>query len=163
MRNAELKSFVAWATRPSFVLRGIIPLAYGIYLVGFSVSAAVRLAGRHPTLEDCIMSDLLSPEDNPRGWLISAVAAVLCGLMLLPTVGLFLRTWRRLDSRWGVQGAWLYGLGLVSVIAAGVSTPFQQSYVPIHVYLAFFAFMSLVAGLGICLATAVVVCRSSRF
>ena len=162
MRNARLESFVARATKPSLVLNRIIPLAYGIYLAGFSISAAVRLAGQRPKLEDAIMSDLLSPEYNPRGCYISAVAAAFCGFMLLPSVGLFIRTWRTLGTRWGEVGAWLYGLGLLSVIATAVSAPFQMPYVPIHIYLAFIAFMSLVAGLGISLTAAVFVSHAAR-
>ena len=59
-------------------------------------------------------------------------------------------------------GGGIYGLGLLMIIATGISTPFQQAYVPIHIYLAFLAFMSLVAGLGICHAVTACLLASAR-
>ena len=108
------------------------------------------------------MSDLLSRIDNPRGYLISAVATVLCGLLLLPVATVFQRGCGLLHSRWAALGAWIYRVGLIAMIATGVSTPFQQSYVPIHVYLAFLAFMSLVTGLAICHAATALLITSGR-
>jgi hypothetical protein len=149
MSSGSCKFSAAHKATPFFVLRRVA-LAYGIYAAGFLTSAAVRSAGRRLTLEDGIMSDLLSRTDNPRGCFISASAAVLWGLLLLPTVALLQRGYQRLQSRWGVLGGWIYCVGLIAVIATGISTPFQRPYVPIHLYLAFLAFMSLVAGLAIC-------------
>jgi hypothetical protein len=108
------------------------------------------------------MSDLLSRIDNPRGYLISAIATVVCGLLLLPVATLFQRTCRSLHCRWAVMGAWVYRGGLAAAIATGISTPFQQPYVPIHIYLAFAAFMALVAGLTICLAATACFLTSAR-
>jgi hypothetical protein len=162
MHAAQRKLSIAFWTDPVFVLRRLIPMAYGIFLAGFLISVLVVSAGRSPTLEDGIMSDLLSPIDNPRGYLISAVATVLCGLLLLPVAIVFQRSCGLHPSRWATLGAWIYRVGLIATIATGVTTPFQQSYVPIHVYLAFLAFMSLAAGLAICHAVAALLITSGR-
>jgi len=135
------------------VLRLWIPLGYSLFFAGLALSVVVRCSGRPFRLEDAILSDLLSRLDNPRGCLVASIATTLCGLVLLP-VASFVQ--KRLNTlrRWTVLGAWLYRLGLFAVIVVGITTPFQQPYVPIHVYLTFFAFMCFVAGLAICLATA---------
>jgi hypothetical protein len=145
---------------PTLVPRRLIPFAYGVFLVGFAVSAALLCAGRSPTLEDGIMSDLLSREDNPRGYLIAATATMLSGFLLLPVATLFQRSRRGPHRGWAVLGAWLYRLGLVAVIATGISTPFQQPYVPVHLWLSYLAFMGMAAGLGVGLCVAA--CPSGR-
>ncbi len=162
MHTAERNSPVASWTSPTFVLWRLIPLAYGVFLAGYLISIVVVSAGRSPRLEDGIMSDLLSRSDNPRGYLISAAATVVCGLLLLPTATLLQKACGLLHYRWAVLGAWIYRVGLVATIATGASTPFQQPYVPIHIYLAFLAFMSLVAGLAICHAVVALSMPSAR-
>lgn len=152
----------SWPT-PTVVLRRFIPLAYGVFLAGFSGSAALVSAGRSPRLEDGIMSDLLSRTDNPRGCFIAAIATVVCGLLLLPTATLFQRGWSSPHRGWTVLGAWLYRVGLVATIATGVTTPFQQPYVPFHLWLAFLAFMSIAAGLAVSLTVAACSFSSARF
>ena len=108
------------------------------------------------------MSGLLSRSDNPRGYFISAAATVVCGLLLLPTATLFQKGCGLLHHRWAVLGAWIYRVGLVATIATGASTPFQEADVPIHIYLAFLAFMSLMAGLAICHAVVALSMPSAR-
>lgn len=110
------------------------------------------------------MSDLLSPSDNPRGYFIAAIATLLCGLLLLlPAATLFQHGWNPPQRRWAGLGAWLYRLGLMATIAVGISTPFQQPYVPVHIWLAFAAFMSLAAGLAVSLGVAAGSATSARW
>ncbi|MGD0537438.1 MAG: hypothetical protein ABSC03_07315 [Verrucomicrobiota bacterium] len=151
----------SWTT-PGFVLRRWIPAACGIFLAGFALSVAAKCTGRSATLEDAIMSDLLSPSDNPRGYLIAAMATMLCGLLLLPAATLFQHGWNQPRRRWAVLGAWLYRLGLIATMAVGMTTPFQQPYVPVHLWLAFAAFMSLAAGLAVSLGVAACSATSAR-
>ena len=100
------------------------------------------------------MTDLLSRQTNPRGWYFSAISAVLCGALLLPVPTLFQRAWRSSWQPLTVLGAWLYRVGLIATCVLGVTSPFQLPYGRIHVWLAFLAFMSQVAGLGVCFAVA---------
>lgn len=137
-------------------------MAYGIFLAGFALSIAAKCAGRPATLEDAIMSDLLSPSDNPRGYFIAAMATMLCGLLLLPAATLFQHGWNPPPRSWAVLGAWLYRLGLIATMAVGTTTPFQQPYVPVHLWLAFAAFMSLAAGLAVSLGVAACSATSAR-
>ena len=154
------KSWTAtWAT-PAFALHRLIPGAYGVFLAGFVISGAIFSAGRKLTLENGLMSDLLSRIENPRGYLISTIATVACGALLLPTATLFQRGWK---SVWAVLGAWLYRIGLIATIAIGATTFVQRPYTPIHIWLAFVAFMSLVAGLGVSLVVAACSHPSARF
>jgi hypothetical protein len=147
---------------PASVLRRLIPAACGIFLVGFVISAAFHCADRAPALENGVMSDLLSREDNPRGYLFSAIATVVCGVLLLPAATLFRRACAGPHRRWAVRGAWLYRVGLIAAIAIGATTPLQQPYIPIHIWMAFLAFACTVAGLAVGLGVAAVASTSAR-
>ena len=125
-RHKLLKS--SW-TSPTFVLGRLIPGAYGVFVAGFVISAGIFSADRTLTLEDGIMSDLLSRIDNPHGYLISAIATMICGGLLLPAANLFQRGWKGSPRGWVVLGAWLYRLGLIAAIAVGVTTPLQKPYI----------------------------------
>lgn len=149
-------------TSPRFVLGRLIPVAYGVFGAGFMISAAVFSADRTLTLENGIMSDLLSRIDNPHGYLISAIATTICGVLLLPAASLFQRGLKNSPRVWAVLGAWLYRLGLIAVIAVGVTTPLQQPYIPFHIWLSYFAFISMVAGLGVSLGAAAYSARPTR-
>ncbi|MHC4930336.1 MAG: hypothetical protein ACYTFU_11865 [Planctomycetota bacterium] len=158
-RHKLLKS--SW-TSPTFVLGRLIPGAYGVFVAGFVISAGVFSADRTLTLEDGIMSDLLSRKDNPHGYLISAIATMICGGLLLPAANLFQRGWKGSPRGWVVLGAWLYRLGLIAAIAVGVTTPLQQPYISFHIWLSYLAFMSMVAGLGVSLEVAAYSSTSAR-
>jgi len=138
----------------TFALHRLIPLAYGVFIVGFLISAALFSAGRPPTLEDGIMTNLLSRMENPQGWLFSAIAAVWCGVLLLPAATLFARGWKSPYRRWAVLGGWFYRIGLIAACVVGVTSPFELPYGQIHVWVAFLAFMSTVVGLAACLGVA---------
>ena len=149
-------------TSPTFVLCRLIPGAYVVFGAGFMMSAAVFSADQTLTLENGIMSDLLSRIDNPHGYLISAIATTICGVLLLPAASLFQRSWKSSPRGLVVLGAWLYRLGLIATIAVGATTPLQQPYISFHIWLAYFAFMSMVAGLGVSLGAAAYSSTSAR-
>lgn len=159
----QLKSMKTNWTTPAFVLRRLIPVAYGVFFIGFVISAAIYSWQRTPTLEDGIMSDLLSRIDNPHGYLFSAIASVICSLFLLPAATIFQRGWKRSPRRWTIFGAWLYRLGLIATIVIGATTPLQQPYTLFHIWIALFAFLSTVAGLTVSLWIAVYASPFTRF
>jgi hypothetical protein len=141
-------------TEPTIVLCLWIPAACCVFLIGFLASLALSLAGRAFTLEDAIISDLLSPENNPRGYLFAAIATSAAGLLLLPAAALFEKGWGQTHLRLAMLGAWLYRISLVATIVIGISTPFQTPYIPVHVWLAYFGYTSAAAGLAVCLSLA---------
>lgn len=141
-------------TRPSHVLTRWIPSAIGIYIIGHLISIIIVSTGKPFSLENAIISDLLSPINNPNGYLISVFAAILSGLILLPTATLFQNSWPTRLRFWPVLGSWLYRLGLITVILIGISTPFQMPYVPSHIWLSYAALVSILCGLSICLGLA---------
>lgn len=109
------------------------------------------------------MSDLLSRIDNPHGYLYSAIATMICSLLLLPAATIFQRGWKSSPRRWTILGAWLYRLGLIATIVIGATTPLQQPYSPFHIWIALFAFLSTVAGLTVSLWIAVYASPFARF
>lgn len=143
-------------------MRRWIPAAGGVFVLGFMVSFAVKCAGQPPALDQAIISDLLSPENNPHGYGFAAVALAVCSLLLLPVATLLQQGWAQPHRRWAMLGAWLYRIGLLAAVAVGATTPFQQPYVPVHVGLAFVAFMGLAAGLAVCLGVAACTARAAR-
>jgi hypothetical protein len=147
---------------PQMVLRLWIPLGYGFFFAGLAISIVVRCSDHPFRLEDAILSDLLSRFDNPHGYLVASGATTLCGFLLLP-VASYVQMRLNTVRHWTVLGAWLYRLGLFAAVAVGITTPFQQAYVPIHIYLAFLAFMSVVAGLAVLLATAACTVKAWRW
>lgn len=154
-----MSSKATWTT-PAFALRRLIPAGYGVFLAGFAISGALFSAGRELRLENGLMSDLLSRVNNPRGYLFSTIATVACGVLLLPTATIFQRGW---SSAWAVLGAWFYRVGLIATIVLGATTPLQQPYIPIHIWLTFLALMSLAAGLAMCLVIAACTNAPARF
>ena len=130
------------------VLRRWIPSAFGLFIVGFAVSAFVSQEGKIPTLEQLIMSDLLSPIDSPRSYMLAVGATAGCSVLLLPVATFLRSTHLATKHKCSALGVWLYHLGLIALFATALSTPFQEPYVPVHVYLAFLAFMGMTAGLA---------------
>ena len=152
---------LSWTT-PNVVLRLWIPAACSVFVIGFLISLVFFFQGRTAKLEDALISDLLSPDDNPRGYLFAAIATSACGLLLLPASALFDKGWGHLYRRWALLGAWLYRIGLIATIVIGASTPFQVPYIPVHVRLAYLAFMSMAAGLAVSLCIAARLSTSAR-
>jgi len=132
--------------RPMRVLRLWLPLAYVVFFAGLVLSILARCSDRAFRVEDGILSDLFSRIDNPRGYLIACSAITICGLALLP-VASFIQQRLHGASRLSAVSGWLYRLGVFATIAVGLTTPFQRPYVAVHIYLSFFSFMAMVAGL----------------
>jgi hypothetical membrane protein len=118
--------------------------SYVVFLGSVLLSARQHAAGKPLDIPHTLISDLLSPSDNPNGHLIASVGIGVCGMLLLPIARLFYRTQSR-------AGGAIFALGPLCAIgelffAADIDT--------VHVYLAFGAYIFMTAGLLICFAAA---------
>ncbi|HYW48946.1 MAG TPA: hypothetical protein VE959_39145 [Bryobacteraceae bacterium] len=139
---------------PRVVAGVLAPCAVALLLAGTAWSAAIYYSARPLVFADAVLSDLQSPDDNPHGYLPAALATVLCGLLLFPAATLFQTALGQSHRRLAAAGAWLYRAGLAAAVAMGLLEPFQELYSPLHVLLAYAAFVAFVAALGICTAVA---------
>jgi len=128
----------------------LVPCAIALLLAGTAWSAAIYYSARPLVAAEAVLSDLQSRDSNPRGYVPAAAGTVLCGLLLFPAATLFERVLGESHRRWAAAGAWLYRAGLGAAVAMGLLEPFQELYNPLHVLLAYAAFVALVAALGIC-------------
>jgi len=132
-------------------LHTLILSSYLIFFGSMVMSARSFYSGRPVHLRDAMISGLLSPTDNPRGYVIASAGTALCGLLLLPVALVFYRRLSRLNRPLAMAGAFLFGLGPLTAtsmifIAAEIND--------LHVYLAFAAYIFMTTGLMICLALA---------
>jgi len=128
----------------------MVPLAFGVILAGGAISIGIRADGWPSTWDDLVLSNLASRNENPKGWLVAVVSTTLGGILLLASAVLFIGTFRRMRSGWGILGALLYCLGVLAIITWAVLTPLTEGPSSFHVYLSYFAYMGSVGGLGIC-------------
>jgi hypothetical protein len=136
----------------------IIPVSYAIFFGGLMIAGLIFFRGRPFDLKAAIISDLESPDDNPHGYVPSAASTAVSGAMLasLPVV-----SFQRLKQRrWlAVLGAVLFALGLGAAIAIGILAPFTRGYTPVHIQLAYLAFVGICGGTLLHLIAA----RGSKF
>jgi hypothetical protein len=127
------------------VRRFLIPASYLAFLAGFTVSGAIFYHGKPFDVRRAIISDLVSIDENPRGYVASAAGMAALGILLIPAPVVF---YRRLRHRpwlaWG--GVLLFALALAGAIAIGVLAPFTHGYSDLHVQLAFAAFVGITGG-----------------
>ena len=113
-------------------------------------------------LENAIMSDLLSPEDNPSGYFFAVSGTAVCAALLLPLTMVIRPDINGGQRCWLSIGTWLFRIGLFLSIAIAMTTPFQESYIPSHVNMAFMAFAAMAAGLAVILIAAAYLSRTLR-
>lgn len=119
-----------------------------VFFIGLLVSGLFFYAGRRFDWTAAIISDLQSPEENPRGYLASALATAITSFFFFRLAAQFHR-WSRAGSVWRARMASsAFGLGAFGALAIGCLAPFPVSYEAVHVPLAFATFFCLVAGLG---------------
>jgi hypothetical protein len=135
--------------RAGTLLHVLILASYLIFFGSMAFSARYYYAGKPVKFRDAMISGLLSPADNPRGHRIAAAGTALCGLLLLPVAWLFNRTLARRNRPIALAGSLVFGLGPLSAISILF---FASAINDAHVYLAFAAYISMTAGLLICLA-----------
>jgi hypothetical protein len=131
---------------PRLVRRALIPASYLIFFAGMMASSATFYRGKSFDLKAAVISDLMSPEDNPHGYGVAAAATAVSGILLAPTVILFCRQMRKNRPKLVMAGAVMFAVGLGATIVIGVLSPFTVGYSSLHIQLAYIAFIGICAG-----------------
>jgi len=93
-----------------------------------------------------IRSDLQSPDDNPHGYVASAVGTAICAILLAPATVVFHQCLRKEDPKLALTGSVGFVVGLASAVAIGALAPVTHGYTSLHIQLASAAFIGLSAG-----------------
>jgi heme/copper-type cytochrome/quinol oxidase subunit 4 len=125
-----------------------------IFLASVLIASFSYYWGRSFDPREAVISRLQDPYQNPHGYLIAAAGTVVFALLTLPAARLFFLKLRCIHRPMARAGAGLIVFGLVGTIALGFLAPFSSSFDPSHVVLAMFVFLTLTAGLTICLGLA---------
>jgi len=115
-----------------------------------AIAAHLSRGGSKPLLlSDAMLSELLSPIDNPRGFHVASAGVAICGALLLPVAIFFYRQQPRHRHSLAHFGPIVFGLGPVTAIAILFSPAINDT----HVFLAFATYILMTVGLLICYAT----------
>jgi hypothetical protein len=131
---------------PQFAFRVLVPASGLIFLLGLAVSGAIFFRGKAFDVKAAIISDLESPEDNPRGYGPSAAATALSAILLAPAVMIFHRRLRNERPWLARTGAAMFATGIAGAFAIGILAPFTRGYSPLHIQLAYAAFIGISGG-----------------
>ena len=131
---------------PRIVRRYLIPASYLIFLAGLMGSAAIFYRGRPFDPRIAAISALESSDDNPRGYWAAAAGTTILGILLIPAVVVFYRRLQKDRPALALGGAVIFGCGLAAAVAIGMLAPFTHGYSPLHIQLAYVAFIGIAAG-----------------
>jgi hypothetical protein len=135
---------------PRLVRRVFLPLSCAVFFGSLMVASVFYFRDRSFDFKEAVISDLESPEDNPGGYGFAAAGTAVCAILLIPVTMLFhsrLRTFRRKPA---LLGAGFFATGLAAAIAIGFLAPFTNDYTPVHIHLAFAAFIGICSGTLVC-------------
>jgi hypothetical protein len=130
-------------------LHVLILSSYLFFFAGMVGSARPYYAGKPVNIRDALISGLLSPTDNPHGYLIASAGTAICGLLLLPVALAFYRRLLARNRRIAFAGSLLFALGPMCAVSIAL---FSHEITDTHVYLAFAAYIFMTSGLLVCLA-----------
>jgi hypothetical protein len=148
---------------PSRNDRRAVAASTAIFVAGMTISSALYFSGHPVTFGDSVISNFLSPSDNPRGYLAAAIGTSLAALALAPTTLIFHRRMRAIRSSAATVGTVCYAAGLFAAIAIGCLAPVHTLDFSAHLILAYAAFISLQVGISIYLTVAAYGAKSRRF
>jgi hypothetical protein len=152
---------IAGAVTPRLVLGLFLPASFAVFFVGLLSSSAFYFRTRPIDLKAAVISDVESPGDNPHGYGAAAAGTAACGLLLAPAAALFYQRLRVVRRRLTVAGSLLFAAGLASATAIGLLAPFTRGYTPLHIQLAFAAFIGICGGTLILLFVAAGMAREA--
>ncbi len=131
------------------ILLTVILASSFVFFAGLLISSAFFYAGRKFVWTEAIISDLQSPEENPKGYLAASTTTAICGLFLFPLIWIFHQRLRQFSKGITGTGSFVFGLGALGAVSIGCLAPFPVSYESVHVPLAFATFIGIVAGIVI--------------
>jgi hypothetical protein len=120
-----------------------------VFFAGLAISSAYYFSGRPIHFSDAVISNFLSPVDNPRGYLAASAGTALAGLVLAPTALSFFRRMGAIHRRGSLIATIFYAAGILAAIAIGCLAPVREIDFSVHLFLAYAAFMSLQAGISV--------------
>lgn len=132
----------------------LLALSCVVFCAGLGVAGAIYFDDRVFDARDLVISDLVSPDDNPRGYAAGATGIAIAALLLAPGLVRNHLRLRLADQRMALAGTLFTGLGLTAALAIGVLAPLTHDYTPLHVQLAFAAFIGVCAGTTVHVAIA---------
>jgi hypothetical protein len=121
-------------------------MSCAVFFGSLAVASVFYFRNRPFDFKAAVISDLESPEDNPGGYGIAAAGTAVSAILLIPVTMLFHSRLRPLRRRAALLGAGFFAIGLAAAIAIGFLAPFTTDYTPIHINLAFTAFVGICAG-----------------
>lgn len=110
--------------------------------------------GRPFNPREAVISRLQDPYQNPNGYLIAAAGTLVFALLTLPAARLFFVRLRHIHRTMARTGAVLTAIGLLGAVALACLAPFSSSFDSSHTVLALSIFITLSAGLTVCLGLA---------
>lgn len=125
-----------------------------IFFAGIALSSSVYFATRPFRFADAVLSNFLSADDNPRGYLAAAVGTVIAALLLAPAARIFFVRLGAIHKAGSLAATMLYSAGLLAAILIGCLAPVRGLDFSIHLVLAYASFLSLQAGISIYLTIA---------
>ena len=131
---------------PRFVRRVILPAAYLVLSGGFAISGVIFYRARPFDVKAAILSDLESPDDNPHGYGAAAAGTAASAALLAPAAIVFFQQLRRGHPKLAMAGVGMFAVGLGAAMAIGILAPYTRGYTPVHVQLAYAAFIGICAG-----------------
>src|SRR4051794_2598096 len=97
---------------PRFVRRALLPASFLVFLAGMLASAAIFYSGKAFDPKQAVLSDLQSPDENPRGYGPSAASTAISAVLLAPAVALFHGRLRTHSPMLSLAGAVMFAAGL---------------------------------------------------
>ncbi len=140
-------------SRVRFVSLVLVGLGIIVFLAGLIV-ASKRASTLFSIPHEAVISALVSPLENPRGYLIAAAAIAICGALMLPAVRTVFVGLRETGMLISGVGSLLLALGFLGEISLGCMAGLWSIYDHTHMILAFATFIAIAAGLTICLTLA---------
>jgi hypothetical protein len=137
----------------------LVPLSCVVFVASLAISGVIFFRGKPFDPKQAVISDLESPDENPRGYVISALGTAASSLLLVPAAITFYGRLRDKRPRLALAGAVMFALGLGAAIAIGILASSTHGYSPLHIRLAFAAFIGIAGGSLLYLIAA----RSGRF
>jgi hypothetical protein len=135
---------------PRLVRRVFLPVSCAVFFGSLVVASLFYFSEKPFDIKAAVISDLESPEDNPRGYGAAAAGTAVCGILLIPAATLFYSRLRVVRRKLALVGAALFAAGLAAAIAIGFLAPFTRDYTPLHIQLAFAAFIGICSGTLVC-------------
>jgi hypothetical protein len=128
-----------------YLLTRILPAGFGIYLFGLLIANLF-----YPGVYDwryMVISELGNAEANPIGYYFNVIPGLIMGIFLIPLVGYITRHLSVICRGTAFVGGFFFLLGLVCLVALGLTTFIPNLPRRTHENLAMIAFVGLLFGI----------------